>query len=117
MRGLMIVMVAVLVTLGMTGCFDPQPGEISLISVKSGKPVVCGVQVFNAAGKQIQQESSDFNGVVYITKLKPGTYTLKFVDSKKNMYPAVKTCKVRAGDSVVLGEVDVTEAPAEDGVQ
>jgi hypothetical protein len=113
MKSSMIAILVACLVLGLTSCFDPEPGEVSLVSVKNGKPAVCAVQVFNNQGNQIQQESSNFDGVVYISDLKPGTYTLKFMDNHKNMYPAVRVVKVRADDSVWLGNVELTEGPAE----
>jgi len=94
-----------------SGCFDPEPGEISVRAVKNGRQQVCAVQVFNAKGNQIQERHTDFNGLVYVKQLTPGEYTLKFVDNRGNYYPAVKTVNVREGDSVIL-DVELTEAPA-----
>lgn len=113
MKSSILMMLMACVVLGLTSCFDPPPGEVSLVSVKNGKPAVCAVQVFNEQGNQIQQASSNFDGVVYISNLKPGTYTLKFMDNQKNMYPAVRVINVRADDSVVLGDVELTEQPVE----
>ncbi|MBN2080655.1 T9SS type A sorting domain-containing protein [bacterium] len=98
----------VLVTL--TACMDPEPCEVSFITKINGDPKGCTVQAFNAKGIQIQQESTDFNGIGYIKGLAPGTYTFKFTDNSGNYYSAVKTATLRGGESLPI-EVDLNEEP------
>ena len=76
----------------------------------NGQRRVCGVQVFNSKGIQIQEKHTDFQGLVFVKQLAPGTYTLKFIDNEGNYYPAEKTVNVREGDSVIV-DVELTEAP------
>lgn len=102
---------AVFVTVGLLGCFDPEPSEISIIATLNGERQGCTVQVFNEQGKQIQQESTDWGGIGYVKQLKPGTYTLKFIDNSGTYYPAERVVTLRPGDSQPV-EVELSEAPA-----
>jgi hypothetical protein len=102
---------AAFVAVGLLGCFDPEPSEISIIATLNGQRQGCTVQVFNEAGKQIQQESTDWGGIGYVKQLKPGKYTLKFIDNHGNSYPAVKVVTLRPGDSQPV-EVELSEEPA-----
>jgi hypothetical protein len=102
---------ALLAALGLTllgGCFDPSPGEIGLRTTVQGQPRSCTVMVFNAKGKQIQEEHADQYGVVYIKGLAPDTYTLKFKGAD-NVYAAVRTINVKPGGSAHL-DVDLEQA-------
>ncbi len=112
----MIYLFAVLgILLGLTGCSDPAPGEISVISKKNGQQRSCAVLLYNEKGIQLNLVPTDMNGLVYIKKLAPGTYTLKFQDvASKTMYPAVKTATVTSGDTFVC-RVELNEAPATEG--
>lgn len=95
----------------LTGCFDPEPCEISVIATKNGEPQGVTVQVFNSKGKQIQEVSTDWNGVGYIKQLQPGTYTLKFLDKQGGYHPAEKIVTVDPGESLPV-PIELTEAPA-----
>jgi hypothetical protein len=109
-RVLTLLALALFAAATLTGCFDPEPSEISIIAKLNGERQGCNVQVFNASGKQIQQVSTDWGGIGYIKQLAPGTYTLKFVDNKGNPYPAEKEINLRPGESMPV-EVELSEKP------
>lgn len=100
-----------LMAAGVLGCFDPEPSEISIIATLNGERQGCTVQVFNSAGKQIQEESTDWHGIGYIKQLAPGTYTLKFIDNQRNLYPAQKVVSLKPGASMPV-QVELSEGPA-----
>ena len=103
------------ILLGLTGCSDPAPGEISVIARKNGQTQSCAILLYNESGIQLNLVPTDINGLVYIKKLAPGTYTLKFQDvSSKTMYPAVKTVTVTSNDTNVC-RVELNEAPPIEG--
>lgn len=109
-RALTIIALMAFLVVGLLSCFDPEPSEISIIATLNGKRQGCTVQVFNSAGKQIQQESTDWNGIGYIKQVAPGSYTLKFIDNQGNPYPAVKTITLKPGDSAPV-QVELSEEP------
>jgi hypothetical protein len=109
-RILTAIALAAFVAVGLLSCFDPEPSEISIIAMLNGERQGCTVQVFNSAGKQIQQESTDWHGIGYIKQLAPGTYTLKFIDNQGNQYPAEKIVTLRPGESSPV-EVELSEEP------
>jgi hypothetical protein len=84
------------------GCYDPVPGTIHLHTTVDGQPHGCLVQVFNAQGRQVQQDGVN-DGHVDIENLAPGTYTLKFQGFEQQLYPAQRTVKL-----FEAGEVDLT---------
>lgn len=96
-------------TLLLAGCSDPEPAEVSMNVTHGGTARSCLVQVFNAQGKQIQEESADQYGVVYVKNLAPGNYTFKFVGHDGQPYPAERSATVRAGGSEFM-KVELTEA-------
>lgn len=116
----MIRKICLLTALGLlfmlSGCEDPAPGEISVIAMKNGKQQSCAVILMNDKGVQLNLVPTDMKGLVYIKKLQPGTYTLKFQDHDKNLYPAVKTVLVRSGDTNVC-RVNLNEAPPVEGTE
>jgi hypothetical protein len=91
----------------LTSCMDPEPAEISVIVKQGGQTQNCIVQLFNDAGKQLQEEATA-NGFVYLKNLVPGTYIIKFKDRNNNMYPAVRKVNLGAGDSTPV-EVDLDD--------
>lgn len=97
---------------GMIGCTDPEPGEISIIAKKNGRQQSCTILVYNSKNVQINMVAADMKGLVYIKKLVPGIYHLKFQDNKNQMYPAEKTVSVGARDTIVV-RVELTEGPSE----
>jgi hypothetical protein len=103
-------MLVVFVAVSLTGCFDPEPSEISIIATMNGERQGVTVQVFNSKGLQIQEVSTDWGGIGYISQLAPGTYTLKFVDKQGGYYPAERTVHLSPGESVPC-EVELSEAP------
>ena len=113
-KRLYVVLTAVFAVIWLLGCLDAEPAEIGISAFKSGRQQGCTVLLYNTIGKQIDQVSTDFGGVGYIKNVKPGTYTLKFMDNQKNFYPAVKLVTISAGDSFPV-RVELTEPPA-DGV-
>lgn len=99
-----------LVMVSLAGCFDPEPSEISIIAKMNGRPQGVTVQVFNSKGLQLQEMSTDWNGIGYIKQLKPGTYTLKFLDTQGNPYPAEKVVTISPGESLPV-PVELSEGP------
>jgi len=101
MRNLVsIFALAVLIVTSLTSCFDPEPGELIARCFLNDRERSCVVMVYGSNGKQIQEVSTDSNGVGYIEALVPDTYTLKFKDISGNMYPAVATVKLVSGASL-----------------
>lgn len=110
----MITLAAVLgLMVSLTGCMDPEPGEISIIATKNGSPQGCSVLLFNSKGIQINHVAANNRGLVKITLLPPGTYSLKFQDNNDKKYPAERTVVVGGGESVIV-RVELTEGPATD---
>ena len=98
MRIFLVIALAVMLSGALVSCFDPQPGEISVIATKSGQRASCGIKVFNAKGAQIDQVFTDMQGLVYIKGVKPGKYTLEFVDKDGNKYPPVLELTIDPGE-------------------
>ena len=98
---------------GLNSCMDPEPGEISIIATKNGRPQTCTILVYNSNGVQINLLAANMKGLVYIKKLVPGIYSLKFRDNKNKMYPAEHTVSVVAGQTFVL-RVKLNEGPVTD---
>lgn len=94
----------------LSGCLDDPYGEISVRTTRRGKRQGCTVQVFNEAGKQVQEVPTDNVGLLFLKNMKPGTYTLKFISNKDKMYPAEKTVTVRSDGNEVV-DVDLDEKP------
>jgi hypothetical protein len=113
-KRLLVVLTVVFGAIWLLGCLDAEPAEIGVSAFKSGRQQGCTILMYNADGKQTDQVSTDFGGVGYIKNIKPGTYTLKFMDNQNNFYPAVKLVTVSAGGSHPV-RVELTEPPA-DGV-
>jgi hypothetical protein len=116
MRGILpITLLLAFVLLVLASCMEEEPAEISVIAKLDGKGVPVNCQLFNSKGKQISEQSSDYNGITYFRQVPPGTYTIKFTDNQYNYYPAVKTVTVEAGASMPV-KVELNEAPtAEEG--
>jgi len=111
MRGFVpALMLIAFVLVSLTACMDPEPCEVSFITKLNGEAKGCTVQVFNTKDIQIQQESTDWNGIGYIKGLAPGTYTFKFIDNEGNYYKAVKSATLRGGESLPI-EVELSEEP------
>jgi|GEM_PF-2450951 len=104
-------MLVVFVAVSVVGCFDPEPSEVSIIATMNGEPQGVTVQVFNSKGLQIQEVSTDWNGIGYISQLAPGTYTLKFLDKSGGLYPAERTINLKPGESLPC-VVELSEAPS-----
>ncbi|MCH7471966.1 hypothetical protein IIA79_03335 [bacterium] len=104
-----VVLLAILATF-LAGCFDPEPGEISVRAKKNGKEQGCVILVFNSKGVQVKEEYTDMMGIAFVKDLPPGTYTLKFTDNQRRPYPAERTVKVRQNSTEVL-DIELTEAP------
>jgi hypothetical protein len=109
MRKLVAVALAAYLMASLVSCTDAEPGEIGLNVSNNGQVQSCNILVFNEKGAQIQQEHTDQNGVAFVKKLPPGTYTLKFSGHDNVMYPAVRTVEVEAGGSAYL-KVDLNQA-------
>jgi hypothetical protein len=110
-RTITAVVLVIFVAVGLLSCFDPEPSEISIIATLNGERQGCAVQVFNAQGKQIQEESTDWHGIGYVKQLAPGTYTLKFIDNHRNQYPAEVTVTLKPGESKPV-QVELSQGPA-----
>lgn len=95
----------------LTGCGDAEPGEVSMNITHGGTARACLVQVFNSGGRQLQEESADQYGVVYIKNLAPGKYTFKFLGHDGQLYPAERSATVTAGGSEFM-KVELTDATA-----
>lgn len=91
----------------LTSCFDPEPGEISVMAYENGRKQPCTVQLYNSKDQQIREEGSDFGGLTYITDVPPGSYTLRFIDTNRNPFAAEVSLTVEAGESVPL-QVELT---------
>lgn len=98
MRFLVVLALAIGIAAMLSSCFDPPMGEISIIATKSGQRTGCGVMLFNAKGVQIDQVSTDMQGLVYIKNVKPGKYSLKFVNYDGSLYPALINVTVGPGE-------------------
>lgn len=98
MRYLVVIVLAFGVMALLGSCFDPEPGEISVIATKDGRRIGCGVQLFNAKDVQVDQAPTDMEGLVYLKNVVPGKYTLRFVDRDGTRYPAVITVTVSPGE-------------------
>lgn len=119
MRYLLAIVLALGLMAGLSSCFDPEPGEISVIATKSGQRQGCGVQLFNSKGVQIDQAPTDMNGLVYLKGIVPGKYTLKFIGNDGHQYPAVINVTVDAGEQETVRvdldqEYDAAEDTAEE---
>ena len=114
MRKLLALIGMLILAVTLSGCFDPEPGEISVIAKKNGKTQSCSVFVYNSKDVQINQVPTDLKGLVYIKDVVPGRYKLKFYDGvNDSMYPAVVEVDVDAGESEIV-RVELTEGPAEE---
>lgn len=98
----------------MVSCFDAEPGEIGANCKMNGKSKGCTMVLLNSKGAQIAQEHTDYYGIGYFKGVKPGSYTVKFIDKDGNFYPAEYPVDVSAGDSQYL-DVELGQAPAATG--
>jgi hypothetical protein len=98
MRYLLAIVLAFSLMVLLCSCFDPPPGEVSIIATKSGQRKGCAVQLFNTKDVQVDQATTDMDGLVYLKNVIPGKYTLRFVDRDGNRYPAVIKITVDAGE-------------------
>ena len=119
MRYLLVIVLALGLMSLLGSCFDPVPGEVSIIATKSGQRTGCGVQLFNAKDVQVDQATTDMDGLVYLKNIVPGRYTLRFVDRDGNRYPAVIKISVEPGEQetvrVDLDKEYETEGEGEGG--
>ncbi len=109
MRYLWVIVLAVVVVGVLSGCFDQPTGEISIIATRNGERTGCGVMMFNSKGVQVDQVTTDMQGLVYIKNVKAGSYTLKFVDHQGNLYPAVINVSVDPGEQETV-RVDLNKS-------
>jgi len=84
----------------LASCFGPPPAELMITAKLHGKPQPVTCQLYNQAGIQISEMSTDFNGIGYFRAISPGTYSVKFCDSARNLYPAVIAVKLVTGSSL-----------------
>lgn len=94
----------------LASCFDPEPAEIGASCKLNGEKKSCLMLLMNAKGVQINQEPTDYYGIGYFKKLKPGTYIVKFQSNAGDMYPAEFEVNLRPGDSKYL-DVELSSAP------
>src|SRR5512138_2815722 len=80
-------------------CLDQTPAELSLTCTRAGQQTPCRGLVRNSKGAQIRDESSDFNGVIYLTGLVPGKYKITFADVQGNNYAAERWITLQPGDT------------------
>ena len=108
MRFALPMLILGIVSLFFCSCVEAEPAEISVRCTLNGRPQGAHVQLFNAKGVQITEATCDYGGVAFVKSLEPGTYTLKFVDSQRNPYPAVITVTVASNDSQ-MREVELSD--------
>ena len=116
MRYLLVIVLAAGMAALLSSCFDPAPGEVSIIATQGGERTGCVVQLFNSKGVQVDQAATDMEGLVYLKNVVPGKYTLKFADRDAELYPAVIEITVEPGEQeTVRVDLDQPYDAAEDG--
>ena len=106
----LLVIAAVVMIAG--SCLDQTPAELSLTCSRAGQQQPCRALVWNAKGAQVRDESSDFNGVIYMTGLVPGKYKITFSDVQGNLYAAQRWITLQPGDTQnIQVDLDVKDDP------
>ena len=103
-----LIAVLVLVSL-MVSCAEPEPGEISVRTYKSGQLQNCTTELWTTgeSSKQLM-EAAGQNALTYLKNVTPNSYILKFKDYDGNYYEAQYAVTLSGGGSEFC-EIELTE--------